>query len=241
MGTTVSKTTNAVKIKTETLNKSVTDIIQKNSSSIASSNTNIQTLKIRIINSKITGDIKQTASISTSSEVTGTLIASTASSVLSNIAGAIEADIKNQASTSNESGAAGTSVSVTKNSTDIEGAVHNAVEQKITQENYNAVVASVLNLQTGEITIDGSIVHGDITQTGSIVSNLIAQSLISSVITTANDNLLAGGSKTKLVQSSDTKNKGPSETNMIVMAIICCICCMMSVMSLYAAMKMEGD
>lgn len=239
-----SSTKNTVNIKNDTINSTVSELIQKNSQSVASSHTNLQTLKIVIKNSTINDTITQNQTLSASSQVTGTLNAAASSKVLSNIAQAMEPEIVQQTKNSNGWLSLSSSNNKTVNDTKLTNSIHNAIENKITQENYNNIVNSVFNAQTGEITIDGSIVNAKINQDQNLVSNLISESLLKSVLDATSDNLVSQGIKLKLTQSTTNENKGLdsmfSGKNGIILAVVCCICCLMSLLSLIAGVMMNS-
>jgi len=201
-------------------------------------------LKIVVKNSTINDTISQNQTLSASSQVTGTLTASASSKVLSNIAQSMEPEIVQQTKNSNGWLSLSSSNNKTVNNTKLTNSIHNAIENKITQDNYQNIVNSVFNAQTGEITIDGSIVNAKIKQDQNLVSNLIAESLLKSVLDATSENLASQGIKLKLTQSTTNENKGLdsmfSGQNGIILAVVCCICCLMSLLSLIAGVMMKS-
>ena len=244
LGGNKSETRNTVNIKNDTITSTVSELIQKNSQSIASQHVNLQTLKIVMKNVTINGDISQNQTLSASSQVSGTLDAAASSKVLSNIAQAMAPDIVQQTKNSRGWLSLSSSNDKTVNDTNLTNSVNNAISNKVTQENYNNIVNSVFNAQTGEITIDGSIVNGNIKQDQNLVSTLIAESMLKSVLDATSENLVSQGIKLKLTQSTTNESKGLdsmfSGQTGIILAVVCCICCLMSLLSLIAGVMMKS-
>lgn len=222
----------------QTLSDTAT-FLQSNSVKISSTNNNYQYLTASFIGAKISGStIQQLQSISVTNQITGTLSPQSINQLNSQMLSDLQA-ATTQAAT-NKPGFLGLGAQNTNFASTVNNAIKVAIDRKITQNNYQTIVNSVFNVQTGELNFDGTTIDNTtVTQSQTIVSNLISTALVNSIINETNNVLAQQNSNVVVSQTSTNAPTGPlqdlasfaSSKGGMTSSIVCCaVCCLLIIL-----------
>ena len=135
------------------------------------------------------------------------------------------------------------SIQVQQDISTTRNAINVAISQTITANNYNQILSRTFNAQTGTLNLSNTtITNSTILQSQKIVSTIIAQSLITSVINATNTYLGSQNSNVTVSQTSTNTSKGPLDflqsgpgISCMIACVICC--CLLIVLLLFAMQK----
>jgi len=216
-----SSQSSSVKQTVEILNKSMTNLVTKNTNSASAKNSNSNSFRIRIGEK---GDVQ-----GCNLDLTQTITASQAVKVMAKFASV--ADLKSQMksalqnsvdqSSQSTQAALATSIGVQNSKQEINQKISNIVETNITNETLNQVNGFLTNVNNGVLEIMGKYscasTGGKIVINQSIVSNqvveLLSDAMIGNSVTTAADT--ATKAESKQVQKSEQKGVIDAFTNLI--------------------------
>jgi uncharacterized membrane protein len=253
MGNSSSK--NSVTIDTSTAVSVAQENIQNSSQSINSSAVAGQTFTFKCVGCTIQGsDIAIGQNMSTTNQVTGkldaTALASMNTALQSQLSTAVDEAAKAQA------GFLATSSSQAEDTTNIKNSISAAISQKTQLNNYQSLVASVVDTQ--KLTVDLSqtnILNSHIKADQILISNVMAQALLTSIIDAANQTLSSTSTKAQIKQSSESTSSGADSLLASLASLYgiwgataggtsllcCCCCCCLICLSIIMAMQSNGS
>jgi hypothetical protein len=222
----------------QTLSDTAT-FLQSNSVKISSTNNNYQYLKASFVGAKISGStIQQLQSISATNQITGTLNVNS----LNQLSEQLKSDLQaatTQAAT-NKPGYLGLGAQDTNFASTVNNAMKTAINRTMEQKSYQNIANRVFNVQTGELNFDGTTIENTtVTQSQTIVSNLIATAIVNSIINETNNVLTYQNSNVVVSQTSTNAPTGPlqdlasfaSSKGGITSSIVCCaVCCLLIIL-----------
>lgn len=231
MGQKQSKSTNKLYVDVSNSLNIVSDTVSKSTGTTVQQVVNSNTVTIQIgPSATVVGNIDVTQKIDATQEVYAKLD----SSSLTKLSTSLINDLTSSAtqSANAQSGWFATGTAGSDNLTTIKNAITQAVNDRLTVENYNAILQTTINLQTATIYVQGYLM-GNITVKQGIVSNILAINLITSVIDKVNDILQKQNTDVRVQQTSKATANGldtitgqyinGAKISVIVSAIILCI------------------
>jgi len=234
MGAQNSKQT--VTINTSQTLNDTASFLQTNSNKISSTVVNYQALSMDFTGAKISGaNIQQLQNISVTNQITGTINTQSLTQLSANMASDLQ-NATNQAST-NKPGFYAFGAQNTNAASTVKNALTVAVSRSLTQQNYQKISQSTFNTQTGTLSFNGATIDNTtVTQSQTIVANVIATALVNAVIQETNNVLASQNSNIAVSQTATNAPTGPLQdlkglisspggmTASFVLCVVCIIC-----------------
>jgi hypothetical protein len=225
-----ASSTNEVVIDVSTSLSIITTLIQTNSQTIAQTgvNNNIFTLETAEGSYITAKTIRSTQSIDASMQASGEVNATVRNKIGAELKSALDAAI-DQSSTASTGIFAFGDKTTTVNKTTTKNAISAAIETLGEQNNWQNIVNSVVNKNEGKIFLRGRVDVDEIVNDQTLVSKLIAQAVLNTVLDSANEILANNNTNLKITQKADSKTglfggAGGMAASITSSSIICCIC-----------------
>lgn len=240
-----TRTRNELTVDTSNMVEVTTDYIQKNSSKIQLTNTNVQSLYLE---NGPTGRMKNvdiTQKIDINEQVSGDLSASALSNMESDLKNKVDSAVDQ--STKNKQGFLTLGVSATVTDTQTKNtyktAMKTAITQTMTVDNYSQIVRDTVNLQLGKVINNGRL--GNVKVDQKIVARTVATNVMNSIITNTNKVLQDSDSQLRVKQASENEQKGISElfegNGMYVSGSSSICCCVLLIIIAMIALSDAGQ
>jgi hypothetical protein len=240
-----TRTRNELTVDTSNMLEVTTDYVQKNSSKIQLTNTNVQNLYLENGPTGVMGNVDITQRININEQVSGDLSASSISNLETDLKNKVDSTIDQSVKNKQGFFSLGINVSVTdtQNKNTYKTAMKTAITQTMTVDNYSQIVRDTVNLQTGRVINNGRL--GNVKVDQKIVARTVATNVMNSIITNTNKVLQDSNSQLRVKQQTENEKKGISElfsgNGLYVSGSSCICCCILLIVIAMIAMSDAGQ
>lgn len=219
-----SQSTNITDIIQKSIQKSVTNVVNKNSSKLSQVVTNINDFNLDVRGVMDCGEINVTQTIKNNADQTNVLDMTNISTIVSDLKTALKNDVSQLVKGVFDMLGGLGSYNTQENTTKIEGIVKQIIENNITNEQVAATSQSVFNQNKASLIIRGTFRGKKCIFTQTIISDAQAEAISKSIANTIAQNRAFSEMANKVQQINDMETKGLTtlvgKFTVIVIAIV---------------------